>query len=86
MRKVKDPQLDPDQDPYLLLMDPDPGGPKTCGSCGSGSPTLVSSYAVVSNTFSSSWTNNENILLSAGAVIAQSKGFNNGWFLNRTGA
>jgi len=21
--------------------DPDPGGPKTCGSCGSGSPTLV---------------------------------------------
>jgi hypothetical protein len=21
-------------------MDPDPGGPKTCGSCGSGSPTL----------------------------------------------
>jgi hypothetical protein len=23
---------DPDPDPYLLLMDPDPGGPKTCGS------------------------------------------------------
>jgi hypothetical protein len=22
-------------------MDPDPGGTKTCGSCGSGSPTLV---------------------------------------------
>jgi hypothetical protein len=27
MRKGKDPE-------------PDPGGPKTCGSCGSGSPTL----------------------------------------------
>jgi hypothetical protein len=38
--------LDPEPDPYryLWLMDPDPGGPKTCGSCksrsGSGSPTL----------------------------------------------
>jgi hypothetical protein len=30
---------DPDPDLYLQLMDPDPGGPKTCGS-GSGSPTL----------------------------------------------
>ncbi len=32
----------PDPDPYLRLIDPDldPGGPKTCGSCGSGSPTL----------------------------------------------
>ncbi len=30
-----------DLDPYLWLVDPDPGGPKTCGSCGSGSPTLV---------------------------------------------
>jgi hypothetical protein len=30
MRKGKYP--DPDPDPYLLLMDPDPGGPKTCGS------------------------------------------------------
>ncbi len=27
-------------DPYLWLMDPDPGGPKTYGSCGSGSATL----------------------------------------------
>jgi hypothetical protein len=35
MRKGKDPE------PYLQLIDPDPGGPKTCGSCGSGSPTLV---------------------------------------------
>jgi hypothetical protein len=31
---------DPDPDPYLLLMDPDPRVPKTFGSCGSGSPTL----------------------------------------------
>ncbi len=31
---------DPEPDPYLWLMDPDPGGPKTCWSCGSGSPTL----------------------------------------------
>ncbi len=34
MRKGKD----PDPDPYIWLMDPDPRGPKTCGS---GSPTLV---------------------------------------------
>jgi hypothetical protein len=42
MRKVEepDPDPDPDVDPYLCLMDPDPGGLKTCGSCGSGSPTL----------------------------------------------
>jgi hypothetical protein len=33
MRKGKDP------DPYLWLMDPDSGGPKTCVSSGSGSPT-----------------------------------------------
>ncbi len=33
-RKGKDPYQE--QDPYLWLMDPDPGGPKTCGS---GSPT-----------------------------------------------
>ncbi len=38
MRKGKD----PDPDPYLLLIDPDPGGPKACGSCGSGSSTLHS--------------------------------------------
>ncbi len=40
MRKGKDPE----PDPYFWLVDskPDPGGPKTCGSCGprSGSPTL----------------------------------------------
>ncbi len=29
----------PDPDPYLVLMDPDPGSPKTYGSCGSGSAT-----------------------------------------------
>jgi hypothetical protein len=28
-------------DPYLALMDPDPGGPKTYGYCGSGSAKLV---------------------------------------------
>ncbi len=35
-----------DPDPYLRLMDPDPdlGGPKTCGFCGSGSPTLSTVY------------------------------------------
>jgi hypothetical protein len=38
MRKGKDP------DPTLSLMDPDPGGPKTCRS-ESGSPTLGSSVA-----------------------------------------
>ncbi len=32
---------DPEPDPYLWLMDPDHKGPNTCGSCGSGSPTLV---------------------------------------------
>ncbi len=36
MRKGKD----PDPDPYLWPMDPDLVGPKKCGSCGSGSPTL----------------------------------------------
>ncbi len=47
MRKGKD--QEPDPDPHLLLVDPDPGGPKTCGSCGSGScsgagsPTLFKS-------------------------------------------
>ncbi len=33
-------QKDPDPDPYLWLVDPDPGGPKTCGSGGSGFATL----------------------------------------------
>ncbi len=32
-----------DPDPYLCLIDPDPGGPKTYGSYGSGSVTLVPS-------------------------------------------
>ncbi len=36
---------DLDPDPYLWLMDPDPGGPKTCGSV---SPTLLSSDCMVS--------------------------------------
>jgi hypothetical protein len=46
MRKGKD----PDPDSYLLLMDPDPGCPKTCGS-GSGSPTLVYVIASFWNNF-----------------------------------
>ncbi len=29
---------DPEPDPYLLLIDPDPGGPKTCGSGSSPDP------------------------------------------------
>ncbi len=43
MRKGKD----PDPDPYIGLMDPDPGGPETCGS-GSGSPTLLKIGTLVS--------------------------------------
>ncbi len=40
MGKGKDPE--PNPEPYLWLMDPDPGGPKTCGSfSGSGSPTCL---------------------------------------------
>jgi hypothetical protein len=35
MRKGKDPDPDP------LIRGTDPGGPNTCGSCGSGSSTLV---------------------------------------------
>jgi hypothetical protein len=30
--------MDPDPDPYFLLMDPDPGGPKTRGSCSDSDP------------------------------------------------
>jgi hypothetical protein len=44
MRKGKNLELD--TDPPLSLMDPDPGGPKTCGSGSeSGSPALGSSVA-----------------------------------------
>jgi hypothetical protein len=39
MRKEKYPE--PDPDPYLQQMDPDPVDLKTCGFCGSGSPTLT---------------------------------------------
>jgi hypothetical protein len=36
-----------DPDPYLWLIDPDPGGPKTCGSgSGSGSPTLIYLFSI----------------------------------------
>jgi hypothetical protein len=38
MRKGKDAEPDPDPDPHLFLMDLDPVCPKTCGSCGFGSP------------------------------------------------
>jgi hypothetical protein len=41
MRKGKDPETDLDPNPYLCLMDPDPGGPKTCRSSGFGSPELI---------------------------------------------
>ncbi len=50
MRKGKDPNPELDPGPYLWLMDPapDPGGPKTCGSSGSGSgsPTLLVSFFI----------------------------------------
>ncbi len=44
--RIKKDTPEPDPDPYLRLMDPDPdsGGPKTCGFCGSGSPTLSTVY------------------------------------------
>ncbi len=51
MRKEKDPE--PDPDPYLSLMDlePDPEGPKTCGSGSrSGSPTLLVGSIVLNAT------------------------------------
>jgi hypothetical protein len=38
---IEGPDPEPDPDPYLSLMDPDPGGPKTCGSYGSGSALLL---------------------------------------------
>jgi hypothetical protein len=44
MRKGKDPDMDPD--PYLWLMDPDPGALKTCESWGSGYPTLLGRFTV----------------------------------------
>ncbi len=37
-KKREDP--DPDPEPYLLLMDLDSGGPQTCGSAGSPSPSV----------------------------------------------
>ncbi len=46
---IKNLYTNPDPDPYLWLMDPDsdPGGPKTCGSSGSGSAILVSTHACI---------------------------------------
>ncbi len=43
LQKDSDPEKDPDPEPYLWLVDPDPGCPKTCGSgwSGFGSATLV---------------------------------------------
>jgi hypothetical protein len=47
MRKGKD----PDQDPYLGLTDPDPGGPKTCGSGPAPFPTQITESALKTATF-----------------------------------
>ncbi len=47
LRKGKDP--DPAQ--YLWLMDPDPGGPKTCRSCGSGSGSGPGSPKLLSGVY-----------------------------------
>jgi hypothetical protein len=60
MRKGKDPV--PDPDPYLLLMDPYPGGPKTWGS---GSPTLVLRLGVGSTTMFSYAGSNSNFFNNA---------------------
>jgi len=43
--------MDPDPDPYIRLMDPDPGGPKTCGS-GSGSYTKAPFRTLSESSFS----------------------------------
>jgi hypothetical protein len=42
-RKGKDLEPDPDSLLWLVEPDPDPGGPKTCGS---GSPTLTSTFSL----------------------------------------
>jgi hypothetical protein len=44
-----EPEQDPEPDPYLCLLDPDPGGPKTCGSGGSRSAALVASVSRISS-------------------------------------
>ncbi len=44
-----DPEPDPDPDPYLLLTEPDPAGPKTCGS---GSVTLIRTLNFIYLSFS----------------------------------
>ncbi len=49
MRKGKDPE--PERDPYICLMDPDPdpGGPKTCGSRGSWFGSVFGSSTLLQN-------------------------------------
>jgi len=44
-------QKDPDLEPHFWLMDPDPGGPKTCGSGGSGSGTILQTIQNLFTTF-----------------------------------
>ncbi len=50
--KIKIPVVeikDPDPDPYLWLVDPDPGGPKTCGSGGSWSGSALLRFIPISS-------------------------------------
>ncbi len=56
---LKDLDPDPDPDPYFLLTDTDPGGPKTCGSGGSGSGTLPTAL-YVKNTYFAGFISNVN--------------------------
>ncbi len=64
MRKGKDPE----PDPYLWLMDPDPVGPKTCGSCVSGSPTLLATKYFSSFSIWIAWNKKRNTLTDPGCV------------------
>jgi hypothetical protein len=68
MRKGKDP--DPNPDPFFSLMDPDPGGLKTCGSGGSGSLKL-SQTGMKSLNKTSYWHNCSEFVLLAGRFNAE---------------
>jgi hypothetical protein len=39
--------MEPDPDPYPVLLNPDPGGPKTYGSYGSWSATLLFIFILI---------------------------------------